>query len=593
MNEHLPPIEPEIRSQLARRSNGRMPEDLRARISTALDGAAEVAGRSAGRGIRIAWPGVRWTGPRLAGSAVAVVFVAIVAVALGLPALRSGPAGQYPGYPADRALTTAELAALMAGPALATNTAIVASVTIDANMDVCPMNRYPTVGVVEGMRSQVCVMGANVSAYLKTEKTSGTFAFRYIAPGYLGLLGQLSPASSRLAYHVADDWPTDGSAFLVQGYLGSTPVACGNETASLSALDPLNPYGEDPCAWDWLSDDGSAAPVQSFATWAPGSSPGAQPSVDLLVLTGHSRHVEAGGAKAIEGTWGLDQLPYGAYTLEEEEKTFGVWVVKPVTGPCPGAAPYSSVGCAAWRVLALVRALPLEAMPWQTGPLITVPATSASPSISPDVPATPLESVSPSITLPAPTASSSGAPMGLGGPGGRPLTIAEFQNAWATDPDHLAGRIVITKGPIPTGFTCSVAGSAEASASPGTCHLVVLDGLIAPEGYWAVKVYADGKLGLVGEVKMPSGSFIYKVSELRVIGPPAIGDVVVMYGWLRRDGLGGSSTGSADGLVTVQPETWASIAGPLATEPLEGFFLVQYGNPATVFAALEQLPVPQ
>jgi hypothetical protein len=591
MNEQLPPIDSEIRSQLARRSDGGMPEDLRARISTALDGTAEVAGRGTGRGTRLAWPGVTWTGPRLAGSAVAVVFVAIVAVALGLPALRSGPAGQYAGYPAQRALTIAELAEVLTGPALPVDTALVASVTIDRNMDVCPMNRYATVGVIEGMASQVCVMGANVSAYMSVEKMSGVFAFRYLAPGYLGLLGQLSPASSQLAYRVAEDWPRDGSAFLVQGHLGFTPVACGNETASATALDPLDPAGEDPCSWDWLSDDGSAAPVQSFATWAPGSSTGAQPSVDLLALTGRSRHVEAGGARAIEGTWGLDQLPSGAYAVEGEKLAkFGVWVVKPVTGPCPGAAPYSSVGCAAWRVLALVRGLPVEALPWRTVPLITQPASY----LTPEAPATPLESGSPSITLPAQSPSPSGAaPLGLAGVGGRPLTVDEFRHAWATDPAHLAGRIAITKGPIPTGFTCSGAGSADASASPGTCHLVAIEGQIAPEGYWAVKVYADGRLGLVGEVKMPGGSFIYKVSELRVIGPPAIGDIVVVYGWLRQDGLAGSPTGSADGLVAVQPETWASIAGPRATGPLEGFFLVQYGEPATVFAALEQLPVPQ
>ena len=63
----------------------------------------------------------------LAGAALAA---ALLAVAVALPALHSRPAAQLAGYPAQSALTTAELAELMAGPALAQNTPIVASVTI-------------------------------------------------------------------------------------------------------------------------------------------------------------------------------------------------------------------------------------------------------------------------------------------------------------------------------------------------------------------------------------------------------------------------------------------------------------------------------
>jgi hypothetical protein len=585
MNEQPSPIDSRIRAQLARRAAGRMPEDLERRVYEALDGAgagvagrgAEAAGRGAGRGIRLGWPGVTWTGPRLAGSAVAVAFVAIVAVALGLPALRSGPAGRYPGYPADRALTTVELAEVLAGPALPVNTALVASVTIARKMDVCPMNRYPTVGVIEGMGSQVCVMGADVSAYMKVDKESGVFAFRYLAPGVLGLLGQITAASdSRLAFGSAAEWPTGdtypGKTFLVEGWLGSTPypqsigsvqIAC--DQPLYEAGDPLNPEGGDNlCSTSWLAEDPGTG-----ATLAMGDG-----SWIASVPSGHP--VTAGGARYYDS---ISTTP-----------TRGVYVVRYETGPCPGASPASSVGCPGYRVLAKLADLSLPTSS------ITLPASPslASPAISPEAPATPLESASPSITLPAPSASPSGAaPLGLAGEGGRPLTVDEFRHAWATDPAHLTGRIVIAKGPIPTGFECSSTAAPGASASPGACLVEAMEGQIAAEGYWAVKVYADGKLAIVGEVKTPNGSFIYKVSELRVIGPPASGDLVVMYGWLRQDGLAGSPTGTADGLVTVQPETWAFIAGPRASEPLEGFFLVQYGNPATVLAALAQLTEPQ
>jgi hypothetical protein len=568
MNEQLPPIDSKIRAQLERRSGERMPDDLGARISAALDGTAEVAGRGAGRGSQLAWPGVRWTGPRLAGSAIAVAFIAILAVGIGLPALRSGPgsaSGEPAGYPADRALTTAELATLMAGPALATNTALVASVTIDAKTDVCPMDRYPTVGVVEGMGSQVCVMGANISAYMSVDRASGVFAFRFLAPGVLGLLGQITPTSdSRLAFGAAAEWPTGttypGKTFLVEGWLGSTPypesigsVQIGCDQPLYGPGDPLDPEsGDNLCSTSWLADDPSTAATLEIGDgrWIES------------VPSGHA--VTAGGARY------HDSVP--------TTPTRGVYVVRYGSGPCPGASPASSVGCSGWKVLAKIGGLPLSA------PSASTPA--GTPSTSPSAPATPIESATPS-------ASPFGTLTGLSGPGGRPLTTAEFENAWTTDPNHLAGRIVITKGPIPTGFTCSSAGSADASASPGTCHLGVMEGQIAPEGYWAVKVYSDGRLGLVGEVKMPAGAFVYKVSEMRVTGPPPGGALVVIYGWLRRDGLAGSPTGSADGLVSVQPETWASIAGPQATALLEGFFLVQYGDPATVLAVMQQLSVPQ
>ncbi len=122
MNEQLPPIDQDLRGQLARRSGSRLPEDLLAATYAGLD---------------VARPQPRrWTGPRLnrlvAGAAACALIVILTAALVVVPRFQTAPAiSALAGYPAERALTTAELAAVMAGPALATNTALVADGTID------------------------------------------------------------------------------------------------------------------------------------------------------------------------------------------------------------------------------------------------------------------------------------------------------------------------------------------------------------------------------------------------------------------------------------------------------------------------------
>lgn len=147
----------------------------------------------------------------------------------------------------------------------------------------------------------------------------------------------------------------------------------------------------------------------------------------------------------------------------------------------------------------------------------------------------------PELAVPSPTVALSpgiGADsLGLAGPGGRPLTVAEFPTLWAADPNHLANRIVLVKGPVPTGFECWDAGAADASASPGTCHIAVLSGYVAQEGYWAIRVGADGKMSLVGEVKMPSGGMTFSVAELDGGQGLAAGELGVVDGWLAFSGL--------------------------------------------------------
>ena len=119
MNNQLPPIDSEIREQLTRRSAGRLPDGLLAEVSTALDGVREPRGRAR-------WPRLAWSMPRLAGAGVGVALVAILAIAIAFPAFHTGPATSLAGYPTDRALTTDELARLMVGPQLPTDTTLVA-----------------------------------------------------------------------------------------------------------------------------------------------------------------------------------------------------------------------------------------------------------------------------------------------------------------------------------------------------------------------------------------------------------------------------------------------------------------------------------
>jgi hypothetical protein len=447
MNDQLPPIDPTVRDQLARRAAGHPPAGLLAEVSATL---TEVDKPNA----RARWPRPIWLAPRLAGIGVGVALVAIVAIATILPAIHSGPTSASAGYPADRALTTAELAALLAGPPLAVNTTIVAAVTIDPRSDVCPMNRYPTVGVVEGLGSQVCVM--DMAVEFSGADYAGTFAFRYLAPGYLGLLARITPTStSRLAFNAIEDWPLTGKAFLVQGWLfqiafvGNDPAVC-NESSPVPAGDPLDPNGSDACVHSWIGAT-SAAAQPSFGDGLPGAPENA-------------RSVEAAGVAQI------DSIPTGT-------PVHGVFVVRSVVEQCPGASPIDSVGCGAWRVLAKVADMSLLTLTASKPPATQTP----SPSVAP--PATPIASPMPSFVLD---------PTGLIGPGNRPLTASELSALIAADSDHLANRYVIDMR-----VTCQT----------GDCAGI-------PERPLADIIQPNGQIGLIGTLESrPDGSIVWTVPQ--------------------------------------------------------------------------------
>jgi hypothetical protein len=480
MNEQLPPIDSDLREHLARRSAGRLPGELAAEVFTALDSAP------------IRRP--IWRVPRLAVAGLSLALVAVLVVAIAFSAVRTPPAASAPslaGYPAERALTTAELASLMAGPPLPVNTALVASVTIDVRNDVCPMNRYQTQGLVEGMGSQVCVMTADVAVQPTT--LTGTFAFRYLAPGYLGMLGGIAPASSassRLALQVADSWPDTGGTFLVDGWLGAVELTASCAGAPTTG-DVLAPNGED-CPYDnWLGDGLVAAGIVADHEYTA-SSP--QQSYDPLSLRGNARHVEAGGMRLID-------------SIDHAAPVRGTYVVRPVTGPCPGAEPQASRGCNAWRVLAKVAEI---SVPPPRG--TQVEAATAAPTTAP--PATPL--------VPALT--------GVIGTGNQPLTADELETLMVNRPDHLAGRIVIIEAPIPTQISC------QSDANGGGCAVNTKP--LAQTGIWAVSIGAEGALRLVGQITTPIGrgvvarGYVFTLDEVNASASLKAGDLVVVDGWL-------------------------------------------------------------
>jgi hypothetical protein len=356
MSDQLPPIDQDLRAHLTRRSAGRLPEGLADQVLQAVD-VAPVKPRYAWRAFS---PRSGRAAPRtlLAGASVAAVLLLAAALVV-VPRFQVTPAASgLAGYPADRALTTAELASLMAGPALPTNTALVANAVIDIRSDVCPMDRYRTVGIVEGMASQVCVMTAS-DVLIQPFAIRGVFAFRYLGPGVLGLIGEITPASAQMAFRVADEWPLAGKTFLVEGWLGAEGLLESCAQAPTSG-DVLLPNGEDCPYNDWLSDDSTAPGIQADHEYSPQSP---LPSHDPLSLRGNARHVEAGGMRLID-------------SLDPAAPVHGVYVVRSVTEGCPGDPPQSSRGCGAWRVLAKVADVPAPvATPVQT-PSPTLPAAT-------------------------------------------------------------------------------------------------------------------------------------------------------------------------------------------------------------------------
>jgi hypothetical protein len=183
-------------------------------------------------------------------------------------------------------------------------------------------------------------------------------------------------------------------------------------------------------------------------------------------------------------------------------------------------------------------------------------------------------------------------PTALFGNGNRPLTVAEFPTLWAADPAHLAGRIIIVKGPVPTGFECSGVRPTDAPATTDSCYANTVDGQIASEGYWAVRVRTDGMLEVVGELSTPTSGFVVSLDEARAVWntPGSDKTLVLVDGW-----IGGKGADACDVVgqpcyevswlastpegpqVSVQPGAYHRFgAGKVGGGPaIQGIFLVQ------------------
>jgi hypothetical protein len=463
MNGQLPPIDPGIREQLGRRSAGPAPETLLADVARALDATRTDEPRRRW----LSRPG--WRLPRLAVAGSAIALVAILVSATLVPAFHAAPAESPIGSSVPEALTQAQLATLLAGSPPAANAAFVASVTIDSRHDVCSMNRYPTVGVLEGMNPQVCVMGAGVAAYFNESRVSGTFAFRYLGPGVLGLLGEITPAPTQLAFRANGDWPFAGKTFLVEGWLGAveTTAIC----TALLVADPLAPYGEDCPYEDWLGANSTAPGIEADYGYNPNSP---NPSYDPLSLRGNARHVEAGGMRVID-------------SVHANAPQYGTFVVRSVTEACPGDPPTSSRGCPAWRVMAKV-----------SDDLVTGPASTPS-------------------ATPAPTSTTA-----AWNPAERALSTAELGTVLASGEQQRYQILVVDAkvGSAPAGacpaadtldVTASIAG-VVAGLEPPACVYANVD-TVPQAGLLVLRVLGKRQLGYMGSLTSASGRLAFKAAE--------------------------------------------------------------------------------
>jgi hypothetical protein len=238
----------------------------------------------------------------------------------------------------------------------------------------------------------------------------------------------------------------------------------------------------------------------------------------------------------------------------------------------------------------------------------SVPTASnaTTQSTPPSPPATPIAQ---------PSGSPDEASPGLIAPGNRPFALAEIPALLAKDPTHLAGRILVVEGPVPSGFDCSRIGPTDALATSGSCYAIKLDNRIAPDGYWAVQVGSDGSLTIMGEVATGTSGFVLSPDEARAawntpgsdkalvlvdawiggMGADAcdvVGQPCYEVSWLGSTPDSGHWQGStpASGQLDVQPGAYHSFgAGPVGGGPaIRSVFLVRGpANAAQVLARIE------
>jgi hypothetical protein len=379
------------------------------------------------------------------------------------PATAQPPATAVTGsgsYPADRPLTTAELARSMAA-GIPKDQVVVAQVTF-ATMNGCPgLGSYQSIGLLAS--TNLCVVGiadgdpnhSPVTTSQSPVGASGVYAFRVLNSTTLGFMATVD------AYvNAVDSWPA-GNTIVVTGWVDSLGGLSSCPMRRTGSPDPLDPGTEvfDCGPQLWLYPEQFPVPLASEPPASAGGHPIMAP----------------------------DYPDGGLGALTASRQTYLVRDVTPdrVDASSP---PDRHSG---WQIMARVDPL--------TVPLALAATATPTPALS-----------------------------GILGSGEQPLTEAEFAADWATDPTHLAGRIATVKGPVPTGFHCS---DVVVPASPGTCGVAALDGTIAAEGYWAIKVEADERLSIVGELATPESGFVFTLAQAQSANIEA-GRVLVVDAWL-------------------------------------------------------------
>ena len=159
--------------------------------------------------------------------------------------------------------------------------------------------------------------------------------------------------------------------------------------------------------------------------------------------------------------------------------------------------------------------------------------------------------------------------------------MAELTSLWRAG--RLAGRVVVTKGPVPACLGIITEGSPCSKS-------------IAGAGYWVVRFDAASKPSVVGQLTTPKSGFMWTAENLDTIGLKS-GSLVIVDGSLVYDPncvdpAAQCSTSEIAGKVnivmSVREGTYEMFSvGSTAGDNIAGPFLLQLGDLPTVRDRLE------
>lgn len=492
MNEQFPPVDAGLRNQLTRRSSGRLPEGLLDEVSAGLDAVS-----SARPIVHVSFV---HPSPKVSGALVGLAAViALLAAVVAVPALRNASTGPSasPAYPTNRALTTAELAAMLDAGTLKPYNAVVvdAEVTADASgacraPEASGAPNENVAGFIAGIDPPVCV-------YTIAGKTRGVMiapgrhhlVLRVLGDRALGFMGTVPDGPSGLAFTVSDDWPQD-RAFVVDGWLGAVDQSVSCAEAPQQG-DVLLPSGDDCPYQDWLSDDSSSSVATDVVAQAELGMAGQQ------ALFGQTRLVQAGGMRMIDG---LDtEIKAAAQNITP---VHGEYVVEPIPERCPSAV-NTSTTCAYWLVVAKLADI--------TPPPTETPAPTATPTPSPAYP-----------TERALTTDELAALLDAG-------TLKLYDTVVA---DAVVTANASTTCPLPDDVNGVFAGFIAGIDPPVCVHARIYGGVTTPTivpGHLVLRVLGDRTLGYMGTIPDTPNGLAFSATDSWPDG------FFLVHGWLDTD----------------------------------------------------------